>query len=387
MVFVHGGFFSAGSGTKGLFGPRFLVRHDVIIVTLNYRLGPYGFMCLNRRKVPGNQGLKDQVLALRWVRDNIEAFGGNPAQVTLFGQSAGGHSVDLHLFSGQERLYSKVIIQSGSSLAQTVNYKPDRDAPIKLACYLGLDHSDVSEALASLTNAPANDVIKAALDLNIQFKPCAETRFENVEAFIANTWINSAVPKVQDLPILVGFTEFESLSAHINAAPEHFQSIANLVYDSLNHTFAFDKDRMTIMEEMMSTFYFGDSHISQDMVWQVINFQSDHLYIHPIQRSIQKYLESNASNIYYYMFTYSGNRSAASINNFNAQGATHADDLRYVFDVNSPPTQVSAQDQVIIDRMTTMWTNFAKYRYDYSYKLISKTKNRLDIAIVLVLLL
>lgn len=362
IVFIHGESFDNGSGTKELYGPRFILRHNVILVTINYRVGPYGFMCLNRRRAPGNQGLKDQVLALRWVRDNIRPFGGNPEQVTLFGQNTGGHSVELHLLSEQEKLYSKVIIQSGSSLAPNVIYEPDRNAPTKLATYLGLDYSDATKALTSLVNAPVNDVIGAASALNLQFRPCAETRFENVEAFITNPWINATVPKAQNLPILIGFNEYESLLTHINAGPVHFQGIANLVNNSLNQIFAFDEDRMTRMENIMRTFYFGDNTISQDVVWQVVNFESDYLYNHPIQRSISKYLESNASNIYYYMFAYSGNRNAVSFNNLNVQGASNADDLRYLFDVNSTAVQVSAQDQVIIDRMTTMWANFARYR-------------------------
>ncbi|KAI8440016.1 hypothetical protein MSG28_001450 [Choristoneura fumiferana] len=76
LVWIHGGGFAVGSGNQQ--GPSNLLKHGIIIVTVNYRLGPYGFMCLNNTAVPGNQGLKDQYTALRWVRDNIAAFGGNP---------------------------------------------------------------------------------------------------------------------------------------------------------------------------------------------------------------------------------------------------------------------------------------------------------------------
>lgn len=86
--FVH----RFGSGNTFLYGPDYIVQEGVILVTFNYRLGPIGFLSVGG-DAPGNAGLKDQVLALKWVRDNIAAFGGNPNDVTIFGQSAGGASV------------------------------------------------------------------------------------------------------------------------------------------------------------------------------------------------------------------------------------------------------------------------------------------------------
>ncbi|KOB69445.1 Uncharacterized protein OBRU01_14496 [Operophtera brumata] len=75
LVWIFGGRFELGFYGRLLYGPKFLVRHDIILVTINYRVGPYGFMCLNIPEVPGNQGLKDQLMALRWLHENIEAFG------------------------------------------------------------------------------------------------------------------------------------------------------------------------------------------------------------------------------------------------------------------------------------------------------------------------
>lgn len=87
-TFIH----RFGSGNTFLYGPDYIVQEGVILVTFNYRLGPIGFLSVGG-DAPGNAGLKDQVLALKWVRDNIAAFGGNPNDVTIFGQSAGGASV------------------------------------------------------------------------------------------------------------------------------------------------------------------------------------------------------------------------------------------------------------------------------------------------------
>ena len=117
MVWLHGGAFIMGSG-GGEYDPTRLVEKDVIVVTLNYRLGLLGFLALaGLEHDAGNFGLMDQQEALRWVKNNITHFGGDPDNVTIFGESAGGHSVLSHIVSPRaqnEGLFSKAIIQSGS---------------------------------------------------------------------------------------------------------------------------------------------------------------------------------------------------------------------------------------------------------------------------------
>ncbi|WP_185266526.1 carboxylesterase/lipase family protein [Halopseudomonas xiamenensis] len=117
MVWVHGGAFILGNG-GGEYDPTRLVEQGVIVVTLNYRLGLLGFMAHpGLEHDGGNFGLMDQQQALRWVKNNIAGFGGNPDNVTLFGESAGGHSVLSHIVSPraqEEKLFNKAIIQSGS---------------------------------------------------------------------------------------------------------------------------------------------------------------------------------------------------------------------------------------------------------------------------------
>ena len=97
MVWFHGGGFT--SGQASMYGPEHLLDKDVILVTVNYRLGPLGFFTLGNEEVPGNQGMWDQYEGLRWVQNNIKSFGGNPSRVTIFGESAGGWSVTNHLAS------------------------------------------------------------------------------------------------------------------------------------------------------------------------------------------------------------------------------------------------------------------------------------------------
>ena len=90
MVWIHGGAFTSGSGTAGDYGPQYFMDSGVVLVTVNYRLGPFGFLSTASEEIPGNMGLWDQSLALHWVTDNIGQFGGDEDQLTLFGESAGG---------------------------------------------------------------------------------------------------------------------------------------------------------------------------------------------------------------------------------------------------------------------------------------------------------
>eukprot|EP01127_Copromyxa_protea_P023276 TRINITY_DN867_c0_g1_i1.p1 TRINITY_DN867_c0_g1~~TRINITY_DN867_c0_g1_i1.p1 ORF type:complete len:520 (-),score=126.15 TRINITY_DN867_c0_g1_i1:34-1593(-) len=112
MVFIHGGHFDQGSSGCLLYdGGKFVTQGDVILVTMSYRLGALGWLATD--DLSGNYGFLDQQLALKWVQQNIKAFGGNPNQVTIFGQSAGGNSVRAHMVSPSSKgLFQQAIIQS-----------------------------------------------------------------------------------------------------------------------------------------------------------------------------------------------------------------------------------------------------------------------------------
>ena len=118
MVWIYGGSLITGSNNFNDYGPGQFMKRDVILVTINYRLGPLGFLSLGNEDVPGNAGLRDQSLALKWVNENIVNFGGDPGSVTIFGESAGSLSVALHLTSPlSEGLFHRAIMQSGTALA------------------------------------------------------------------------------------------------------------------------------------------------------------------------------------------------------------------------------------------------------------------------------
>jgi para-nitrobenzyl esterase len=167
MVFIHGGAFANGNSAVPMYDGHAFARDGVVLVTINYRLGVDGFALLP--DAPPNRGLLDQVAALEWVRDNIAAFGGDPANVTIFGESAGAMSVTTLLGMPRARgLFAKVIAQSG---AASVGADP-KDARLitgELSAALGFEATAASVAQTDLgkliaAQAAVRDALAAGPD-------------------------------------------------------------------------------------------------------------------------------------------------------------------------------------------------------------------------------
>jgi para-nitrobenzyl esterase len=173
MVWIHGGTFIAGAGSWYR-GGNLAARGKLVVVTINYRLGPFGFLA-NRnldstdpRHVSGNYGLLDQQAALRWVKDNIAAFGGDPHNVTVAGESAGGISIGLHLVSpAASGLFERAILESGPFLGPLHHTRTLAEAEARgdeFAARLGCDKAaDIAGCLRSKTTAQVMTAIPARL--------------------------------------------------------------------------------------------------------------------------------------------------------------------------------------------------------------------------------
>jgi len=162
MVWVHGGGNTAGSGMEALFNGEVLARHGVVVVNVNYRLGIFGFFAhpgLTKESphhAAGNYGLADQIMALHWVKDNIAKFGGNPANVTIFGESAGASDVNALIASPLSKgLFVRVMAQSGPVGAQA-SLADSEKRGVDLAAKLGFTGED---ALAKLRATPDTELM------------------------------------------------------------------------------------------------------------------------------------------------------------------------------------------------------------------------------------
>jgi len=164
LFWIHGGGFQEGSGQTEAYGPDWLLQKDVVLVSINYRLGVIGFLSLDdpELNVPGNAGLKDQTFAMKWVQRNISQFGGDAKNITLFGESAGGKSVHAHMISDHSKdLFHKAIPMSGTSFIKTWTLSPKKDHAQRLAKSLGWNGEGGERSLLEfLEKADARDLMK-----------------------------------------------------------------------------------------------------------------------------------------------------------------------------------------------------------------------------------
>uniref|UniRef100_A0A3B4A6U3 Carboxylic ester hydrolase n=1 Tax=Periophthalmus magnuspinnatus TaxID=409849 RepID=A0A3B4A6U3_9GOBI len=188
MVWIYGGGFTTGTSSLPLYSGLFLSSFEnVVVVSMNYRLGALGFFTLpNHRQMTGNLGLLDQQLALRWVSENIAAFGGDPSQVTIFGESAGSGSVGYQLLSpGSKHLFQRAVMQSGSPNAHwgSVSLETAWKRSQSLVQILGCPLSPTTMMEACLQKVKVEDIVNKQFDvlapslITIPFPPVIDGNF------------------------------------------------------------------------------------------------------------------------------------------------------------------------------------------------------------------
>lgn len=207
MVWIHGGTFVTGAGSQPMFeGSNMAASGNVVVVTVNYRLGPLGFLHLSPLGggLGSNLGLLDQIAALEWVQQNIAAFGGDPARVTVFGESAGSMSIAALLaMPAAKGLFARAIMESGA--AQTLNGEQGGQIAAALLAELGLQSGGDTQLLHTL---PAGEIMEAAGrmayklsgdSMNMFFQPVVEPGTLPVEPVQA-----IAAGAASGIPVLIG---------------------------------------------------------------------------------------------------------------------------------------------------------------------------------------
>lgn len=382
MFWIHGGAFCAGSGTKEIYGPDYLVDKNVILVTINYRLGPLGFLCLNTPEVPGNAGLKDQVMALKWVNDNIKQFGGDSDNITIFGESAGASSVHYLLLSPLAKgLFTKAILESGSSFNAWSNQSDPIGTAFKLGELLQLKTDAKDELHKFFMDIDAKTLVMASANpaLNvgneIAFSPVVEQVFPGSVAFLTENPKDAFVAgKFEKVPTISGFTSNEGVLFAMKLEgldmstlsldkliPDFTEYIPNDLKPKLN------PETTEVVVNKMKDFYFASD---ENLVVKFFAFMTDYAFVKDIDFSV-KFLSQFVPSTYYYRFSFNGSLNIIKVLwKMQYEGAAHADDLGYLFkmspnklDTENITIDIQERDIKVIKQMTEMWTNFAKTRY------------------------
>ena len=330
MVYIHGGALVRGSGGTYFHGPEILLDREIVLVTVNYRLGPLGMLSLESDYMEGNQGLRDQAAALVWVRDNILAFGGDPGRVTLAGESAGGFSTVTHLVSpASGNLFQAAIAMSGSpvrltgadsvlapGLARriTQDLAASLDCPAMcgdtavLGCLRAMPLHNILEASSIFTNSSSG-----AVQVRKPFSWVVDAAFSEDSVLPVAPEEALAAGDFHKVPLLTGVTRDEGLyqAAKYILNPDLLTSL-NDNWDILGPKIIFDKKTNVTEEEhdivaRIRQFYFGDSSIDSSQLQSLVNMFSDLTFWSAAHRTVELVTtHPGHPPVYLYIFSHPG---------------------------------------------------------------------------------
>lgn len=357
MVWLHGGAHQYGSGSQSLYQSNALVEEGVVLVTINYRLGAFGYLAhpalTEEAGTSGNYGLLDQAAALVWVRDNISAFGGDPENVTVFGESAGAQSItELMALPAADGLFHKAILQSGASTGNALHLKRSPFPGIMSAEEAGAEFlSTLAPATATakdLRAIPAAAIIsraEARTDLNGYFLPVVDGRL--MPRAIGAAFRDGDVPSI---PMLAGYNADE----------------ASLFYDSIRSptivrpqiTGSLEQREAALIEvfglnpaKALQALYNMDSEENWDK--GATDMLGDDMFgVH--MRFVGRQNAKSGAPTYLYHFTRVPPSRKQTI------GAFHAAEISFVFDSHIRGMNLTDSDRKLTERMVSYWANFAR---------------------------
>ncbi|CAG4954948.1 unnamed protein product [Colias eurytheme] len=372
LVWLHGGGWMCGDASTAMYGPEYLLDRDVLLVTLNYRLGPLGFLSTQDEACPGNNGLKDQQEALRFIQKTIHSFGGDNSSVTLFGESAGGASVHLHMLSETSAgLFHKAISQSGTALVPWAEAAPGealRQA-WRLARLLHCPQAPSRRMLDCLRTRDSYDIIATEFSFYewdyepmTPFKAVVEgekgkegegaflrraprapraasrvpwlTGINTDEGCLKSVWITSNRSLFEQF--VSGFDRIGPLSLYYESSP-----LAPLITRRLR-------------ERYLPA---GDERGTKA---GILEMYSDAYFAFPLREAAQRAVAAG-ERVFLYELAHRAANSFSQIfgDPHGDYGVCHADDLMHLFPIHFLTKPATAQDEAISELMLTLWTNFA----------------------------
>jgi para-nitrobenzyl esterase len=342
MFWIHGGGYAGGGSSEPRHNGDFLPTKGVILVTINYRLGAFGFLALPELAAEqggsaGNYGLMDMVAALTWVKKNIAAFGGDPANVTIFGESAGSFAVStLMAAPSAHGLFAKAIGESGGALAsgtlaiETLTTRGPKDQALMTA--LGVT------TLAELRAVPTEKVIAAASKGGmVRFPPAIDGKFLTESPLATYT-----AGKQAHVPLLAGFNRDEGFFYGNGMTADKWKAMAAKQFPDNTEQFLKLYPGSTDAEAIRSAIDFGSDSFIAYGTWKWIEFHR----------------KTGQSPIYRYKLDLASPTSKYHPGSW----AFHSDDIEYVFGTldTRPGSVWRDEDRKLSDQMMGYWTNFAK---------------------------
>ncbi|KAK5643963.1 hypothetical protein RI129_007808 [Pyrocoelia pectoralis] len=334
LVWIHGGGFTFASRQQ--FGPDNFMEESVVVVQIEYRLNVFGFLSTQDEYAMGNAGLKDQVAALEWVRDNIVYFGGDPGKVTIFGSSAGGSSIQLHI----------AISESGTPLNPWSFQRDPLETTLRLAKGLGIRSNDSQIIVDRLQKVSAEDLLSFAFLPSIEKE--SPTAFITASAF---KLLGKNVTKI--VPYMMGYNTEEGSYPYwyfglYEERPElMIPTSMNIEGGSLCETQTVSKIRK---------YYFDNGPFNVTEYW--INYMGYQQFILGILKSAEFICQARQYPLYFYKFSYEESHDTSALG-----GAGHYVEVFYLFYPDDPilRTKETESNRLTRRRMVKMWTNFATW--------------------------
>ncbi|CAH2220466.1 neuroligin-4, X-linked isoform X1 [Pelobates cultripes] len=364
MVYIHGGSYMEGTGN--MIDGSILASHgNVIVVTINYRLGVLGFLSTGDQAAKGNYGLLDQIQALRWIEENIGAFGGDPKRVTIFGSGAGASCVSLLTLSHySEGLFQKAIIQSGTALSSwAVNYQPAKYTRI-LADKVGCDMLDTIDLIECLREKNYKELIQQSITpatYHIAFGPVIDG-----DVIPDDPQILMEQGEFLNYDIMLGMNQGEGfkfvdgiVDNEDGVSPSDFDfSVSNFVDNLYGYPEGKDTLRETI--KFMYTDW-ADKENPETRRKTLVALFTDHQWVAPAVATADLHARYGSPTYFYAFYHHCQSEMKPTW-----ADSAHGDEVPYVFGIPMiGPTELfncnfSKNDVMLSAVVMTYWTNFAK---------------------------